>query len=98
MLDKQSRAQTFQSLSRVLSGYKLVRTCASCVTNCDRLAPPNQFCAAASEALPAAERIFRGIAIGSAVPAFHRLNCDPLRDHDPASIERSSEWRLCRME
>ena len=65
------------------------------MADCDRLSTPNQFAAAASEATPPAKCIFGRSAIGRAVPAFHRLNCNTIADLEWTANQRSTKRRLC---
>ena len=62
----------------------------SCVGNRYCFAPPDQFRAAAAEALPAPDCVRARIAIGQAIPAFHGLYRDPIADF--ISL-RTKRWR-----
>src|SRR5215472_4771741 len=94
MLAQQGLAQTFQSCLRVIGSDKLIWTGASLVRNRNRLSSPDQLRAAATKALPAAERVFCWIAIGRAVPALHGLNGDSICGPDPAALDRFCQRRV----
>ena len=77
----------------VWANSQLIRISSSFVADRNRLTAPYELCATRAEATPTAERQFRWPAVGRSVPAFHRLNSEPISQSDVTAVQRLSEWR-----
>src|SRR5271167_461520 len=86
--------QPRQSCLCMRSRHKLIRIGAPLVTNSDRFAAPNQFCAAAPKSLPSAKRMFAGIAIRHSIPAFHRVHREAIANLDSLADDGLRQRRL----
>jgi len=78
----------------VRSDHELVRICASFVRDGNGFTAPNEFCGAASKALPAAESILTGVAVGKRVPTFHGLHGDAIGELESAAQQGPEQRRL----
>ncbi|OLE64496.1 MAG: hypothetical protein AUG74_13110 [Bacteroidetes bacterium 13_1_20CM_4_60_6] len=47
-----------------------------------------------AKSLPTTDGVLAGIAVGTAIPAFHRLHGNSVRDLDPSARERFRERRV----
>src|SRR5271168_3122538 len=94
MFLEQRRFQPCQSCFRLRSRQKLIRIRAPFMADGDGFAAPNQFCPAASESLPPANRMLAGIAVASTVPSFHRLNSEAIADPNAFAKNRLRQWRF----
>jgi hypothetical protein len=70
----------------VVDHADLVRVRAAVALHGERLAAPDQLRAAASEMVPPADRVLGGLAVGRAVPAFHRVDAPAVADDEPADV------------
>src|SRR5580704_7618010 len=75
-------AHAGEAVARVRSDDNLIGIGAASVIDGGGFASPDEFGAALAETLPAADGIVAGIAVGSAVPAFHRIDSDAIADSD----------------
>src|SRR5262245_16457369 len=89
----QSLAQVFQICKRMFGDEQLIRISPSFPANRYRFASPYQLCSTCSETLPAAHRQFGGPAVGCAVPAFHRVDCEAIADAETVRFDRLSKRR-----
>lgn len=94
MLFDQGHSQRCQTFFGVRGNQQLVGIRASVFCNRDGLATPDQFPATAAKMTPPPQRVLGRIAIGRAIPAFHRLHGDVVADLDCAALNRSPQWRF----
>ena len=94
MVGNQFGSQLRQTALSMRSNHQLVGVGAPGVTDGYRFSAPDQFGAAASELLPAAESVFTWIAFSSAVPAFHGVYRDAVADLDLSFHQRLPQRRF----
>src|SRR5262245_45966304 len=83
MLVEQDFAQPRQIRPHWLIYQQLIRIGASFVKHGDRLATPDQLCAAPAEVPPSSEREIAGAPVERTIPTFHRMNREPVPDGNP---------------
>src|SRR5580658_634279 len=93
MLLEKYRLQPRQTGLCMRSCQKLIRIGTPLVTDGNRFAAPNQFRPAAPESLPAANRMFAGIAVACGVPPFHGLDSEAIANLDALADDRLSQRR-----
>jgi hypothetical protein len=70
---------------------QLVRARAAIVAHSNGLAAPDELCATAAEALPAAPRVLGRRAFTGSVPALHRQHAEPVADARAVNVDRRAE-------
>src|SRR5580704_15480747 len=80
-------AHAGEAVARVRSDDDLIGIGAACVIDGGGFAAPDEFCAALAEALPAADGVVAGIAVGRAVPAFHGIDGDAIANFYIATLD-----------
>ena len=86
-------AHAGEAVACVRGDDDLIWVRAACVIDGGGFATPDEFGAALAEALPAADGVVGGIAVGSAVPAFHGINGDAIADFYIATLDGFEERR-----
>ena len=85
-----------QAVARVRGDDDLIGICSAGVIDGGGFAAPDEFGAALAEALPAADGVVGGIAVGRAVPAFHGIDGDAVADFYVATVDRVEEQASSR--
>ena len=105
VLPKRSRWASVRRSSRAAAPFSarrdvvvdhadLIRIGAAVFLHRERLAAPDQFRPALAKVLPAAEGVLGRLAVGGAVPPFHRVNAPAVADDETADINRLRQRRL----
>ena len=94
MLFNQRCPQPGKTPLRVRRNHQLVRIGAPFRGDRNRFATPDQFCSTAAKTPPAPHGALARIPVDRPVPAFHRLNSDPISNRDSRSFDRASQGRI----
>src|SRR5579872_5703277 len=94
VLFHESGAHAGEAAARVRRDDDLIGIGTAGVIDGGGFAAPDELGAALAEALPAADGVVAGIAVGRAVPAFHGIYGDAITDLYIATLDRFEERRV----
>jgi len=86
-------AQLCDALERMRRDDKLMGIGAAVVGNSGGFSAPDQFCAAATDALPATKHGLGDLPVGGGIPSFHWMNRDTIGKFDAGTFDGLKEWR-----
>src|SRR5580704_4671073 len=89
----ESGAHAGEAVARVWGDDDLIGIGAAGVIDGGGFAAPDELGAALAETLPSADGVVAGVAVGSAVPAFHGIDGDAVADLYIATLDGFEKWR-----